>query len=321
MIEPPKFNLTGTYAWEEVPNPYAKLGIDERHVIGLAFIRSIRQEVVGKDFSFICTIDGRHRSGKSTAAITISAMLDKTFMPNLSKRVCYTPKQILDAIEDMDKNDIRGGCIVVDEAGVSLAADTYHENFAQVLSKIFNVFGYLQPIIFLCLPVNLDVLAKIRRLNHGYWQCSRTSKEYSILRIHRVSPNTMKNKMFFPAPIMNLNGSQFYMRSILLGKPPQFIIDEYEKLSAVRKPQAIKELSDQFKTSEVKAVKEKLDIDAIIQNVVSESKYYLTPRSRPDYPIIDTTQVRFRLKLTDQLAKHVKNEAERILREKVKQNG
>lgn len=316
----PVYELSGAFSWDEPPyDPLLKIGVTEQQMLGLAFIRNIRETVIGRDFSFICTLDGRHRSGKSTMAILVSSLLDKTFMENFKMRVVYTPNQLLAAIQDLDAKGIRGGCIVVDEAGVSLSADSYFESFSKVLAKVFNVFGYLNPVVFLCLPISSDVLAKVRRLNHAYWSCSRYSKEFSVITPYDLKFNSVYQKTFFKKPVILIGGRQVHLKRVVIGKPPEWLIAKYQELSLIQKPLAIKELADQFKATELKSVKKTLDIEQLIDAVMKDQKNYLAKRSTPDNPNIDTTAVRFRLKVPNEMAKHIKGEVERRLMSKTKE--
>lgn len=292
-------------------DPIFELGLSQQQILGISYLWSIRRKVVVQDFSFLANFDGRHRSGKSTCASVLGYIIDPTFWDDFENRVVYTPKDLMAAIERLEQSKIRGGVIIVDEAGVSLANDAYYEVWLKTISRIFQVFGYLNPIVFFCLPVSDDLAKKFRKLLHAYYAVNRPSNEYTMMTPYNLKYSVIMKKQFFRKPKIRIGSARITLRDIRIGKPPEFILKRYQNLAALKKPEAMKELQEDFRKTEIKENKETADITKLIDHVIANTSLYTAKRSKADNIILDVNRIEFGLKVSRRNAAYIKAEAER----------
>ncbi len=119
----------------------------QEQLLTLAYFKHLRDHVIKKGFSFMASFDGRHRSAKSTTAATLGCLWDDSFERQFESRIVQDHIEFMDAIERIAKQNIQGGVIMVDEAGISMASTDWYENFMKTITKTMQMFGYLYPVV------------------------------------------------------------------------------------------------------------------------------------------------------------------------------
>ena len=315
----PKYELGG-FIYEDSKD-FFQYGYTEEELLGIAYFASIRRRVVVNNKTWLCAVDGSHRSGKTLGVCAAASLIDPTFQKNFYNRFIYDPQQLFSEIENLRKNDIRGGVIAVDEAGASLSAMDWYEDWSKAISEMFQVIGYLNPIVFFIAPVRDFVNSPIRKMQHAYWKFSRPSNEYTILKPYELSYSSTYKKTFNLRPNVTFNGIQKAIDRIKMPLPPRQIIDQYEEFEKPRKDELLRGFGDRIKQSKAKEVKIKKDPRAIvdyIQENYDTNTAFKGKRSLPDEIQLDLNYIRYKFDLPLQIAQGVKKDAEREINKKFK---
>lgn len=251
------------------PNPY---GLAE------AYLRNIWQDVHVKKFSYLCTLTGRHRVGKSLAALVMAHILDETFWAEMELRVVYTPEEFFAAVESLDYNKIVGGAIVWDEANLGIPSREWYNLANRSINYAIQAFGYLRPMVFFVTQDITFIDSQPRKLFHDFFEIKRTNNEYSSILPFDIRINKRSGKMYFVYPrffggYKGNQGARMVLKPLKMMKPPREMIKRYEKHSIDRKRALIKQMKDivtSLKRQEDKAGAYRLNEEEIITNVLGE---------------------------------------------------
>lgn len=295
----------------------AALGMPLSEILFVAWMRSIRKDLIKTNLSIIAGFEGRHRSGKSLAACTWGYILDPTFWDRFEHRIVKTPQELMTEIRNIRDADIHGAVIIIDEGGVVVPNDEYFSEWYKELSRVFQMFGYLNPCIFFCALNRESIGAKFRKLFNFIISAKRKSKEYSKLNCYELSYNPMFRKYMHKRPKFQIAGQDVTLKGIQFGKPPEFIIERYKNLSTLQKNEYL-DASEERMTAlaKPKAKKAVTNYEEIIQYLVKNSSLYATKNSRPNRVILDAFKIHIKHAIKNQDAQYCKKEAEAILNER-----
>lgn len=312
------YNLNSYTAVEEVQT-LQKLKIPIERQIGLAYIKHTNNLVNKTGFSELENFDGRHRSGKSVTACLMAYLQDETFWDDFENRVIADHNQFIDLMEKIEKHNIKGACIIIDEAGVSMSSSDWYEVWLKTITKMVQMFGYLRPRIKFVAPVKDFVDSRLRKMFHRYNKVQRNNNRESIILPYNVKYSTLRKKEFYRKPKVRIHGQDKTIRRIHLGLPPSWFLERYVQLEQNRKPEMFKEFIEDIKRGEVKQTKEKADIKELIGLVVKNYKIYESERSKPDNITLNPNTIRYNLKTKAAEADYIKTQAEKQIRQKHKE--
>lgn len=296
-------------------SPYEQLQREE--LLAMAYLKTCHDNVISNGFSYLASFDGRHRSGKSMAAITFAYLWDSTFWPNFEKRLVQDHNEFIDAVSILAKHRIKGGCIIVDEAGVSLSSSDWYEKWMKTITQMVQMFGMWCPVILFVAPVKDFVDSRLRRMFHAYYKVSRSNRMYSNIYPYRVKFNSILGKYFYPRPTLNIDGQQIVLKRIRMTIPPDFILERYQNLEESRKTKMFDRLVDDLKKSEtIKERKMTIDLDEVVRYVVTNFRAFESKNSKPTNIILDEIRIKYNRHIGASEARYVKSEAEKMLNQK-----
>lgn len=214
------------------PDPYS---LSEK------YLHDIWSSVNEKHFSFLCTLTGRHRVGKSLAACVMANLLDKTFMDNFEKRVVYLPEEFIEVVHDLDQQGIKGGAIIWDEANLGISAREWYSLANKNINYGIQAFGYLCPMVFF-VTQDISFLDKQpQKLFHKFYELVRTNNDYTTIYPYDVKIHRRLGKIYYSNPRMlyakgtGYNCNRLVLRPIKLMRPPEEIIKRYDAFSIPKK--------------------------------------------------------------------------------------
>lgn len=293
------------------------LVISQRSLLGLLYFRNMRSEVVHNDKSMLAIVSGSHRSTKSTTAVLLSCMIDKTFWNFFESRIVQSPREFIDAVKTADKEGVHGFCIVVDEAGISMGSDSWYEKWARALEKVVMSFGYLNPIIWFCLPQAGFLDSKLRKMAHFYIKMKRYSKTESVMFIYEMEFNHILQDYIYRKPRCNLLGQRITIEKIIMSRPPEEILDRYKKLEQWRKGDIINRLSKDITKDDIMEKKEEADLKLIVEDICKNYKKFITGDRKDGRVIIDAIIVKHHYTLKSEDSHIVSRNASRIINERL----
>ena len=247
--------------------------------IAEAYLRSIWRSVHTKGFSYLCTLTGRHRVGKSLAALAFADLLDETFWKNMELRTVYTPEEFFIAIEHLDYNKITGGAIVWDEANLGIPSREWYNVANKSINYAIQAFGYLKPMVFFVTQDITFIDSQPRKLFHDFFEIKRNNNEYSIIYPFDMKINKRTGKVYYVYPRLSkgyqVGGARMVLRPLKLMKLPKAMIKRYEAHSIDRKRALIKQMKDivtSLKAKEDKGKGYRLSEEEIIAHVMGEKE-------------------------------------------------
>lgn len=310
---------SGGFALDPGEREIVELPISQQELLGLAYLKHKRDQVVKTGLSFLGSFDGRHRSGKSLAAATFAYLWDPTFYPNFESRLVRDHREFLDAWEVIARNNIQGAVVQVDEAGVSMASADWYEAWLKSITKMVQMFGYLHPIVLFVAPVKDFVDSRLRKMFQGYYRIRRHTNECSYVYPYDVEFNTIRNKWFYRKPVIRVLDQTVVLRRIILGRPPDFLVDRYVAFENKHKPRQLEEFRQDLRKSEAMKQKTEVDLNKTVDYVVENYAQFTTERSKPDNVILDKNMIAYFFKGTPyRLADTIASLAKRKLIEKAK---
>jgi len=294
------------------------INFPDNQLLALAYFKHVHDQVKKRKFSFMGSIDGRHRAGKSIFACSFGYLMDNTFWPNFEARIVQDHVQFGEAIENIAREEIEGAVVMVDEAGTSMASSDWYERWLKALTKMVQIFGYLHPIILFVAPVKDFVDSRLRKMFHGYYKLSRYTNEFTSITPYDINFNTVKGKWFYKKPIVRIMNREVVLRRILFSKPA-FIVERYAALEQNRKAPLMRQYLDELKKMEITEARQELDFDKMIAKVVQNHTFFQSKQSKSMDVKLDQDLIQFQLKLTNRQAKVVKLQAERLITSRMKE--
>jgi hypothetical protein len=291
--------------------------VNQRDLVSLYF-RHIFKRIHTYKFNFLGMITGKHRVGKSLTALSMSHVLDPTFIDNLEERVVYFPDDFMGALETIKRKRIIGGAIIWDEAGVGIPAREWYDMSNKSISYTLQVFGRYRPIVYFVTQDMGYIDSQARKLFHGFYEMNRMDNNYAIAKPFDVKYNKRSGKVYYVYPRYHLKnfdayGTKLIIRKIKILKPFKEIEDRYDWHSKVFKDKIVaqmKERSEKYRSGEIEA--KKMTVAEIIEALVKnkENQLYLSKRSKIDDIIFDKDSIRHEFGIPDSQARHIKKMAE-----------
>jgi hypothetical protein len=290
--------------------------------IFISYLMHLYAQVHNLGFSFLASFDGRHRSGKSITAITWASLLDASFFKNMERRLPTEPKEFIDIYEnDIAKRNRRGAVVVVDEAGVSFASSDWYERWLKTVAKMVQMFGYLRPVVFFVAPVKDFVDARLRKMFHAYYKVRRYNNKETTITPYHLKYSTLHKKTLYKKPVIHFADQKLVIRSLIMGKPPSWLLERYAELEINRKNEMLKKFADELKKEEIKEKRKEISLEELIKQVVKDWQFFASKRSKPEHIILDPTSIQVAFKTTHRLAQYIKRRAEEELNKKGADNG
>jgi len=258
-------------------NPYY-FGKPNHKGIAEAYLRDIYKNVHLKKFSFLATITGRHRVGKSVSGVAMGDLLDPTFYPNLEERVVYTPYEFTSAIQEIARKKIIGGVVVWDEANLGLSSRDWYTQANKHINFTVQAFGYIRPIVLFVTQDVTFIDSQPRKLFHAFMEVNRSNNMYCNILPFLVSINKRSGKMFYSYPRMKMGnrggGRVIKMKPMRLLEPPKELMKRYDAHSTKRKATLMRENAEVIqhmrKKSKEKQEQDYLSDDEIIDHCIAE---------------------------------------------------
>ena len=288
----------------------------------MGYLKSIYLSVHQLKYNFLAVSTGKHRVGKSVSGVLLCSILDKTFYPNLEERVVYYPEQFMDAMKDIASKNIIGGAIVWDEAGVGIPARSWYELSNKSINFVTQVMGYLRPIIFFVTQDMTYIDSQPRKLFHAFYECYRNSTEHNYMKPFEIQYDKRKGKIYYKYPrisrvVEDVVGSTVKLNKIKIDKPPKELIDRYEQHSFDFKDRIMLQMEERIRKYDQEEVisKKNMTQKEILEQVITNHKRYESKRSKLGDPVLDFNLIRFDFSIPTPLAKFIKADAERVIKQ------
>ncbi len=297
---------------------FNRIGADE---LAIKYLKNIYQRIHIDEFNFIGMIVGKHRTAKSSTAVSICNILDKTFKDNLEKRVVYFPNDFQLALKEIKQQNIKGGAIVWDEAGVGIPARDWYEIANKSINYTLQVFGRYLPIVIFVTPDAGFIDSHARKMFHGFYEMERYMKVKAILKPFEVRYNRRVTKVYYQYSRFldrthDVNGPRITLKYLNVRRPIKELEDRYEEHSKIFKnkiSEMMEERSQNFEEGRIDS--KRMTMEEITDIVCKNKAKYLSKRQGNKKVCIDSSAIRFDFSIPAQLACHIKRKAETKLNE------
>ena len=270
------------------------------------------------NFSLLVLFYGKHRVGKSLAAVLFAYILDETFEKDLEKRVVYNSKSFLSAMRDIRNRKIKGGAVIFDEAGSSeLASQRWYEDAAKVISSNLQACGYLNPFIGFVTQNFAFVNTQARKLSQGVFEVDRVTNKCSRIKPFWIENNPWTSKFYRRYPIFcekrnGIPSNVYKLGMIKVGLPPKDIMDRY-----IAHSQAFKDklLDDSERDIDIMTTQRQMENAYVtdLNEIVEQVKNHLSSYTSSSKHRLDEDLIRHDFKLKHRDAKVVKLLAEKSI--------
>lgn len=314
------------YAFDMGGDPLKKLAYPTPTLLGLAIQKKWYRRVKGLRKTLIMHVSGEHQSWKSIFASRLAFTLDPTFTKpcptiddatdNFRKRVIHSPESFLDAIQDIQQNNIFGAALVIDEAGASMNKQAYYEKIIQAVNKTIQILGKYRVIIIFVSPVRDFIVASLRKMTHVYIHADRYSNEFTHLTVYNIKFNPYKEVPYKEKIRIRLFGSKIIVPNIKLYKSPTWLIDKYHIIEDERKPALLEQIREDGMAGEIQK-KERVDTGKIIADVVERWDEFKGKKMLFGTISLHTGTISEKFNLSQFKASYIKRAAEVILEQKL----
>ena len=288
-----------------------------------AYYNRLWRKLHVENFSLLIVFYGKHRVGKSLSAVDFCYILDESFEANMETRIVYTSKQLINAFKDIKNQGIKGGGIVVDEAGSGdLSNMRWYEELAKVVSSELQAVGYLNPLICFVTQNFSFINTTARKLSQGVFEVNRTNNLYSTIKPFWIENNPWITGFYRKYPIFcesrgGVANNVYKINKIKIGLPPKEIKDRYIAHSQAFKDQLLISSEESVNMAEFGNTKKRLlvtGIEAVVKEVmVNADDYKSFSKKKGIATYLNENLIQHRHSLTMKDAKLVKALAEKEL--------
>ena len=250
-----------------------------------AYFNRLYRKLHVDNFSLLITFYGRHRVGKSVGAVSFAYILDPTFEENLETRVVYTGKDIVNAFNEIKKKKIKGGAVVIDEAGsTEISNQRWYEESAKLVNAELQAIGYLNPFIAFVTQSFSFINTTARKLSQGVFEVNRNTNQYSNIKPFWIDNNPWVSSTYRKYPIFcerrnNVVSNVFKINNIKIGLPPEDVFKRYRHHSEAFKDNLLKSSIEELETMDLLKQQKSVfvtGIDAIVTEVLTNIDNYTT---------------------------------------------
>lgn len=283
--------------------------------IAEAYLNRLYRKLHVDNFSLLICFYGKHRVGKSLAAVDFAYILDPTFEPNLEQRVVYTGKDIINAFKEIREKKIQGGAIIIDEAGSGeLSSQRWYEEAAKIISAELQAVGYLNPFIGFVTQSFSFINTTARKLSQGVFEVDRTNNNYCTIKPFWIENNPWQSSTYRKYPIFcekhkDTVSNVLKINRIKLGLTPEPIRTRYMQHSQAYKDKLLTTSEETLNVLDMMQQQKKLlvtGIDAIVDEVYTNKDDYVLTTLKGENKTVNDGIIRHRHEISWKDAKLVK---------------
>lgn len=196
--------------------------------------------------NWMCLIVGGTGSGKSWNALSLADDISENGF-DCKKHLAFTPSDI---IRLLNSNKLKKGDIIIaDELGVSMSSRDWYAIQNKLLSHLFQTFREMNVGMIATVPQINFIDKSMRGLFHNRIETIKIHRktELNEVKVYELEYSNTYDKLFNKIPVFTDDyGNKVSMPRILIRKPRQEIIDEYEKMSKAYKKKIREDIESKF---------------------------------------------------------------------------
>jgi len=195
-----------------------------------AWFKYIWRQVHINRFGYFGVNTGTPGHGKTETALLQSWFQDTTFtIDRLKEKITMTPKDFLKRLSEFDKHE----WLVMSDTGLSTSISS--KNWNKLVNILIEDTTQIMRIKRMGVVFDAQVITfidnRVRSLFHYFTEIRRHELNPPKWKIHEISMNQMKGTLYFPHPVLKIDGRLVKLRNITLdGRIPKEFRREFEEI-------------------------------------------------------------------------------------------
>lgn len=261
---------------------YNKRMLGIKSNITRAFMKFAWRQVHINKFGFFGSVTGLPGHGKSETSLLMAWLQDETFdEDSLNETYIRNAKDFIKRVDGADKHE----WIVWGETALTLSSRKWYDLSNILVSEVIQTMRTKELGILFDTPNIGHIDKRARELFQWFTEVKRWEDSPVYWKIHNVEIHQRYNKVHFPHPIFNVNGSMEKLKGIVIkSRLPDGILERFDKLHKKFKDEKIKKDSERI--SLITKKEEGIDIWDVINIVQKKQKDYLNVQGKLDKDLI-----------------------------------
>ena len=192
-----------------------------------SFIRWIKKRIKN-NLNFIGLFQGATGIGKTWSAISIACQIEDTFEP---KQIVFDLKQLMGVINADWFRKKKWKIIIFDEPQISISNRNWQSTTNKLMNYLLSTFRHQNIILFFASPYSDFLDSQSMKLLHCIFECLGVNKKKKLSKIKpKIQQYNSHLKKTYQHPLYVIRNKKIKpLREWFISKPPQNLIDAYEK--------------------------------------------------------------------------------------------
>ena len=202
---------------------------------GGIIVSYIHELVMNKQENFLGIWVGKPGKGKSWGALrTCEVLMEKFGRRMTMKYVVGDIPHFMGLLKELSNRhergeDVRGTCILYDEAGISMDNRMWQEQMHKVMNDCAEIFRFLGLVVMFTVPGQGRIDKKLRELIHGMWNPKSKARDYIKCKFYLLEQNVTLDKEFKRHVVVTHHGWRGRVTWVKIHKPSRELATQYQE--------------------------------------------------------------------------------------------
>ena len=218
------------------------------------WITYFRNRIHKKNNCINCIVTGLPGEGKSWACLSQLSSYDPNF--DIDTQVFFSASKMFEAFNTPEYFAKKGKCIMFDEAGADFNNVNWRNAFNRGLRNFLQTGRHRNYILMINVPFLTDVSKGVRELMNCRWMAEGWKENKTIISPRTMQYNDDKDKFYYKKLLVRHPDVDRFCKRILLQKPPEELVNQYQKMKTEFTSQQTKKDAELMKVYEKKQEQE-----------------------------------------------------------------
>lgn len=201
---------------------------------GGIIINYIHELVANKQENFLGLWVGKPGKGKSWGALRTCEVLNERFGRRMTmKYVVGDIASFMGLVRELSfkheaGEDVRGICILYDEAGISMDNRDWQSKIHKVMNDCAEIFRFLGLIVMFTVPGKGRIDSKLRELIHGIWHPKSKTRDHINAKFYLLEESVALDKEFKRHLRLEYRGWKCRVTNVRIMKPTKELATAYQ---------------------------------------------------------------------------------------------
>ncbi len=187
---------------------------------------------IARKKNFLGCFTGTTGSGKSLSGITLCDLVDKTFIPNLEKRVVFSMLELMELLNDKENPLKNGEAVLWEEGGTSVSSRDWQSLSNKLINFLLQTFRHRRIVLILNVPYIDFIDSNTRKLFHASFETTKIDYKLNkcFVKPRILQYNSRSKKTYEKMLRIHTPEGVVPLRLWGIPKPAKWICDSYERL-------------------------------------------------------------------------------------------